>query len=177
MKAENKAPSSLPQLQRPTSISFQVNALSARIEPEACLNPRSPSLTSSPTISQRSRFCLLQLLHGILSLFLPVITPKLEMPTLRRPGGRRCSLLDAHFPPSRCPVPSLTPLPSISPSSPSGSRKTQRALHVPAMGSRELFPPFFPPSSLLAPRNSLGLVSRQLGSQLSPVPERKGLRL
>lgn len=35
------------------------------------------------------------------------------------------------------------PLPSISPSSPSGSGKIPRALQVPAMGTRKLFPTFF----------------------------------
>lgn len=98
--------------ERPASISFQVNALSARIEPEACLNPRSQSLTSSPAISQRSRFCLLPLLHGILSLFLPFITPNWKYPPPRRPGGRRCS-------PSRCPLPSRCPVPSLLPCPPS----------------------------------------------------------
>lgn len=47
------------------------------------------------------------------------------------------------------------PLPSISPSSPSGSGKIPRALQVPAMGSRELFPTFFfflPSLLLLSPK-------------------------
>lgn len=68
------------------------------------------------------------------------------------------------------------PLPSISPSSPSESGKIPRALQVPAMGSRELFLTFPapPPSSLSAPRNSLGLVSRQFRVAALTCPREKG---
>lgn len=72
---------------------------------------------------------------------------KLEIPTLSvvlETADAR--LLDAHFPLDASAL--SHPLPSISPSSPSGSEKIPRALPVPAMRTRELFPTFF---SLLPP--------------------------
>lgn len=80
---------------------------------------------------------------------------KLEMSTSPSSWRRRCS------PTSLSMSSALShPLPSISPSSPSGSGKIPRALQVPTMGSRELFPhvfffPLLPPGSTKLSRFSV----------------------